>query len=635
MLRRIHSLIQVSPWPARITALLAGLIYYLQARGVMLTQRSSMDEGNYLLKGLLFANGTYQPFQAYGPWTNKMPLAFLIPGWVQESFGVGLRTGRIYALVLGLLMLFGLWLAARRLTRSEWLAAAVVGAAALNPALVRLYSQAYSQGLTACLLAWVFAFTFGESRRTWELVLGGILAGLTIVTRENMLPLIPLLALYLLWQYGWRKAAYAAGGMLLGAGIVHAVYWPDILRNWAKWFPSALTPFLDPWRVPTSGERIGMMNPSWLDRIFVLFEGLRAHTLALLGSLFGWLLWPKKSTWRSTADFRAGIFLSVFLAVQTGAHYLASAGSDYCTHCFSGYLSFFSLSGLLLSALLIRSWRVQSGKLAGWLSAGAALILSTGLGFSAFADLSYRNVWMQEQAKSLANIQVPRFSGGRILPGSTELWTLFANKFNLTYEQVMIDVFPRLLPTLMGALAGLLILLAGWAVWAALRQRKKNWSYAAVLCTGMLGLAALLTPTRLLGGGTNPYDCKDNSVNRIEAAGYQLSRLISPGSTVDWRGGTSPAVLLYLPGIHIFPPQLNDTYSFRTGGDADHLFRYGYWNEELSTRWLKEADFLLAEANYITPQLMEQIQAAGYREVIAPLLLSTCGGKSELQVFGK
>jgi len=38
---------------------------------------SNLDEGAYLLKGLLFAGGEYRPFDP-GIWTNKAPLAFLI-----------------------------------------------------------------------------------------------------------------------------------------------------------------------------------------------------------------------------------------------------------------------------------------------------------------------------------------------------------------------------------------------------------------------------------------------------------------------------------------------------------------------------------------------------------------------------
>jgi hypothetical protein len=54
-----------------------------------------------------------------------MPLAFLIPGFAQVLFGPGLRTGRYLAIVLGGLMLLGLYLSTRRLA-GKWWAAGVV-----------------------------------------------------------------------------------------------------------------------------------------------------------------------------------------------------------------------------------------------------------------------------------------------------------------------------------------------------------------------------------------------------------------------------------------------------------------------------------------------------------------------------
>src|SRR5690348_17659374 len=83
---------------------LAGLLFYLlELWRFTHIQYSVLDEGLYLYKGLLFVTGKYAPFQAYGPWTTQMPLAFFIPGWVETILGPGLRTGRIFSLVLGMM----------------------------------------------------------------------------------------------------------------------------------------------------------------------------------------------------------------------------------------------------------------------------------------------------------------------------------------------------------------------------------------------------------------------------------------------------------------------------------------------------------------------------------------------------
>ena len=132
-----------SPLPANLLSIAGLALYAMQLWTFAHSQLSVLDEGLYLYKGWLFASGRYNPFQDYGAWTNQMPLAFLIPGWVQLLFGVGLRTGRMLAILLGLLMLIGLWLTARRLG-GAWVAAGCVMVMALNPAAERMYALATS-----------------------------------------------------------------------------------------------------------------------------------------------------------------------------------------------------------------------------------------------------------------------------------------------------------------------------------------------------------------------------------------------------------------------------------------------------------------------------------------------------------
>ena len=113
-------------WIAGLVALAGGYYFAHQTWRYIHTLASDvLDESLYFHKGLLFALGKYQPFQDYGPLTNHMPLSFMIPGWVQEHFEAGLRTGRYYVFALGLIMLVGYWLAAYRLGGLWWAAALV------------------------------------------------------------------------------------------------------------------------------------------------------------------------------------------------------------------------------------------------------------------------------------------------------------------------------------------------------------------------------------------------------------------------------------------------------------------------------------------------------------------------------
>jgi hypothetical protein len=262
LIKRIASI----PWIAELIALLGGLVYLIQAIKFAAMQVSILDEGAYLYKGYLFATGQYTPFQDYGPWGNHMPFSFLIPGYVQTVFGPGLRTGRYFSIALALLMLLGLWILSRRLG-DRWWAACAIWAVALNPMFSRIYSSAYSQVLIACLLIWVMVLVLNERMILWQICLGTTLAGISILTRLNTVVVLPLLIGYIFWQHGKRTGFLAAATGIFTIIIGHALFWPGILRLWASWLPSSLTPFLDAWRRIETGNAFWEPEPSFDQRI--------------------------------------------------------------------------------------------------------------------------------------------------------------------------------------------------------------------------------------------------------------------------------------------------------------------------------------------------------------------------------
>ena len=176
--------IKIAPRLAEFTAVIGGIFYFIQSVISAHTQLSYLDEGAYLLKGFLFATGKYWPFQDFGPWTNHMPLSFLVPGWVQVLFGPGLRTGRYLAVFLSLLMLVGIWILGRRLG-GVWWAAALVWYFAINGPAIKTYSVMGSQGLVACILVWILVLVLGPGRKFWQVIIGTFLAGILLLTRIN------------------------------------------------------------------------------------------------------------------------------------------------------------------------------------------------------------------------------------------------------------------------------------------------------------------------------------------------------------------------------------------------------------------------------------------------------------------
>jgi len=616
------------PHWAILVAIIGAGIYIVQTFIDSITQMTMIDEGLYLYKGYLFATGVFRPFQDYGPWMQKGPFAYLIPGYIQLWFGPGLRTGRFFAVLLSILALLGLWLVGRRLGGGWW-GAAVVWSVALNPALIKYYSIYTSEGTTACLLIWSLFFALGKSRPVWQLSLSAFLATILAFTRQNMVFFLPVLLLYLFWEHGWRRALYAVVTCVVVFLLVDLWYWPGILRMWASILPAGLTPFLNVWRSPHGQYNIWDIRPLFKTQVISFFTGIRFHFIELVGGFSILLLWPPRSVWKSRSLYHSAVFLAVAFVILTGIHLWAGTGNSESNNfnalSFPDYLSFFSFIGLFLIIILafslsrpIPAWR-QS------LVVVFLLVLSMGMGYySSYGTFGY----------SVMNLSVPRFKGGKFLAGMVPLWKILANKFGLSYVTL-----GWLLPTLAGlgiGLALIAIALVTWFVLRALRNRQKKslgYSFGALLTISLLVVGTLLSPTQLLGGNYREYDCNQNVIQNMEQSGKELASLIPPGSKVYWDGGSVTAVLLYLPGILIFPAQLDESFSYWVGGDMDAMARYGFWNDSLKKQYLQQADFFIIQQSNFNSDWLAFLNPASFEEMslVSPHL--SCRPNAYLRLF--
>ena len=610
-LQKIRTWLTQHPALAEGISIAGFFLYCLDLWRFTHIQFSVLDEGLYLYKGLLFASGEYTPFQDNGPWTNQMPLAFLIPGWVERIFGPGLQTGRTFAFALGLLTILALWLTARRLG-NRWIAAGVVLAVALNPAATRMVSMAASQGLVACLLTWTMFFSLGEARKDWQLALAGILAGIAVMVRINLLPLLPLLFLYILWAYGWKSALWALAGEMLIFGGVHAAYWPNILRLWARWLP---LPFFKAFAPPPNTPTWNPDNPLGF-RVASFFLVFRFHFAAMVGMLASWVFWP--AAWKSCTQFKVAVFLSVLLVSFFVLHAWAALGNEYCVFCFPTYTAFYSGLGLLLVAVTLPAWRLDLPAWRKWAGALGMLALLVGMGYS--AEGAAASLLGKDFYKNLLALSAPGFSGALI-------WQVAANKFRVEYG-IIYDALHVWFPMLAFGAFGLLLLIG----WKLLNGRKNSAAFGVVALFLIIG--TVFSPSVLLAGEYNSYDCPQDVIPGYEVVGQQLAKVIPAGSSVYWVG-YSPVTLLYLPGIKIYPAQLHGAYSFRISDDDAALMQYGWWNQHLAEKWLNQADFVLVEARNVSRNdwLTQTLEGGAFREVAVTSPQAACQSDSFFHVF--
>jgi hypothetical protein len=568
---------------------LAGMAVYLAfAIHFANTQRSTIDEGLYLYKGYLFAKGIYHPFQEYGPRTEYSPLSFLIPGYIQLWFGPGLLTGRIFAILIGILALWGLWAAARNLA-GPWWAAAAVWAVALNPAIIRFYSFGLSQGLVICLLMWMLFLALGRNRSAWQTCLSAVLAGLVLLVRQNMAPVLPILLVYIFWQFGRKQGLLST---LAGVSVVilgNLVFWPGILMAWAPWLPAGLTPFLDVWRLPEGVTPALNFRPDGLTRLYTLLEGLRFHFVSLVGSIIGLFLWPARKAWKSEQHFRSGLFLAVLFFLLFGLHIWAGLGLSGINYgnayTVNPYLAFFTYTGLLLTVAVFSNLQRRVSAARQIVVSLAVILISTCVGYGSFLNTG----------DFLAHLRIPRvrsfFATGKILPG-VPIWDTLANKYGIPY-----DTSRWMMPLLAGLLCGVLVLVIGFAIWLFLKRRKALQSYSFGVITAVVFLLTgmFFSPTVALGGGFNQWECNMDVIKTYEQSGQFLAQNLSKNDLIYWAGGNAVAALLYVPEVKIFPQQLDDQWNYFYGGDSDALARLGLWNDELANRWRDKANVIIIQ----------------------------------------
>jgi hypothetical protein len=617
MIRRLFH----RPWFQTILALLAVVLYVVQSFVLAHTMDVTMDEGTYLTKGLLFVRGVYRPFQEYGPLTNKMPLSYLIPGLAQAVFEPGLRTGRYFSIFLSLLMLAGLWWLTRRLAGKGW-AIAILWISALNPANLANYTQALSQVVTACLLIWSLVFVLGRDRSGWQISLGTLLAVAVVLTRQNMAPVIPFIVAYVYWEHGWRKGTLALVVSLAALVVSHAIYWPGIMQIWVDITPSPFKHWLFARFIVSRGGGVSLWRNDLgaFANLFSFWEGVRFNFLGFVGSVLALLVLPRCKDWKKAVTFRASMTLAAMLTVLIAVHLYGALGKDYCTFCFSRYMTFFSPLLILLVFISFSSWQRKVHPVRQTLIAGVILLCSIGIGFGAYQHLG-----------GLLTIRVPRVKELRMMPGSTELWRLLSNKFGLTYEQLQV-----ILPTVAGALFGILFLMIVYLVYRIMLKRGQAvGNYGFILSCSFLMIGTLLSPTGLLSGGKLPSDCGGDVIASHEAVGSHLRQLIPPEARVYWMNDVSPLPLLYLlPENTIYPPQLNHWYTYLKGGDPEKVYRLGFWNDELDQQWRAEADYLLVAERYVKESFYNNLAQIGHFDELAPTPQTVpCRDRSIIHVF--
>lgn len=594
-------------------AVLGVIVFIIQAMIFIHTRLPNFDEGSYLLKGYLFAQGVYQPFQPYGFWMNKMYMSFYPWGWLQSLTNPGLLTARIFTVFINLISLLGVWIVTRRMG-NRWLASGAIWVFALNSSLISIYSLANSQVLVSCVLTWVLVLTIGANRPTWQLGSGMVLAGLLILTRENMVFVLPFLVVYIFWQNGLKKALVSFIILFVVLLIGHIIFWPEIMYLWQRWLPEDLFVVSN---FNNSAINASVSNLNMISKLHSMSMALRIHFIALIGSVLLFCLWPKKDGWRDRSHFRAAIFLGVTYAVLLASHAWAALTSRSCIYCTVSYFAFFDIVGILFCIILVQNLNLKPGYLSSTVGFTTIIASVTAIWFSLF----------EQVGATLLLLPVPRMRNNQIMSGWATLWDILNNKFQIAYHLARMYV-----PVIFGLLCGILILIIFIYLYKKIRLQP---AYNKLNLTSFSVLASLVVALNLSPVTTRPYGepiCRGDVIEPYEQFGAQLETIAPTGSKIYLDGPTTSVLLLYTPGVIILPPQINDIYSKRTSNDSDALLKAGTWNEDIAQNWRDQADIFIIEKDRLEPW-EDYLQADLFEAISFNLTSSNCPAEIETAYF--
>ena len=537
---------------------------------------SRVDEGSFLIKGYYYVTGKYTPFEDYGPWTNNMPLAYYIPGLAQVVFGPGLRTGRYFAIFITLINLVGIWVLLNRF-KGKWWALFGVFVLVINPAVIRIYVQVISQGLVACLLTWALVFLIGKDRNLWQIAAGAFLCAMTTLTRQNMIFLLPFAVLYAFWLHGKKAGWMALTFTVIPVLLIHFIFYPQIMTLWYSWLPGTIRRALGIIILDGGGKQVWLPDVTDLSRIASFFMAFRYHFITLFGMYLAAVMLPVKKWWGDEYERKTVLLLTGLFFVYFCLHAWASLAKNYCVFCFPNYIAFFLPIGLLASVIAYSNLINKDRKLPSLLIIVFIILIFPGVFFGSLETVGR---WVMA-------LPFPRIKGGQLLAGSAPLWTIFRNRFELEFDQLL-----PIIPPVFGFLIAIIFLVIVGVIQKIVKFQKQA-GYSRLAVVSLLVMSLFLTPSLLLGSDPIENSCGGDIISAYEKAGSELNSRIPDGSSIYWAAGSVVTPLIYLTETNIHPPQLNGIYSKRRGGERELLEKAGFFNEDSVSDWLSNDEFII------------------------------------------
>ncbi|MBI1975583.1 MAG: glycosyltransferase family 39 protein [Candidatus Vogelbacteria bacterium] len=288
---------------------------------LILFRETWFDELLYSFKGYLIASGTYVPFTDIV--VEYPPLFIPIYGIPQILAGPSLYLARIVSTVILGLMLTSVYIVGKKLGNSRWWGIGAVWLLMSNVFLMGNYVSGTLYSLTALLLTLAFWVETLSTSRSKKALYSGVVLGLLLLARINMLPAILVYGGYLLY----RRVGMRDGAIFLASLAVTVIigYAPLVYQNPSLAFSHILAPFVKVGPLATLPATAVVGGQAIVEYVQVFVDLVREF-FAFFVLFFTVLAFIVRQQWGRIIEFiQEEHVYALLVALSTGlfaAHYL-------------------------------------------------------------------------------------------------------------------------------------------------------------------------------------------------------------------------------------------------------------------------------------------------------------------------
>lgn len=571
------------------------------------TTLPNFDEQLYLFKGYQLAIGATHFLEPFSYWWNKMVGSFAFWGWVQLVAGKGLFAPR---LAIAFLNIGAGWfmqdIAKRSLKSSARLILIIL--MVLTFPMVSNWSVANSQVLINFLLV-LYLWILSKPNLSLISIIGlAVVSAAMVLTRENMIFIIPPTIIYLFFRVGFKRTLAWLGLVSTIGGLWFVRNYPNDILLLTRFVPSIVLPDFNLYQAFTL-EQNAVEAFELVKTLRAISYTLRMAPIHYWGAVTGsfTVLFAIRKTKPENCHYFA--YLALLFWFLFLPHVWVTQSLGYCAYCLATYSGFFISIGALLFVFSLENAEFIGPK-NGRLSEKVALWL--------FAILYFLVPMISRSMASIA--EDTGWNRGLIW-----LAQALTNKFQFTpseFRQVWLVFFA----IVVGTFAFILFEFS-------VNFIRRIYPDIRVGVNSLLVFIFVISSLSSLFIGKNVAKCRANVVDWARLTSSEITRSLPNEPTIYLNGEWAALPLLYLnQPYEVFKPQLNSNFSYSAEIADERVQRFGLWNELLARKWRSEANvFLFDRPEYEKfVNLFEVHQFRTYNYAYAP---NNCPTQIDLYVL--